>query len=391
MTTKRRGRNEGSISQRSNGTWRAQVSINGRRKSYGALTKAECQLWIRKTLHTAAELVENQDPSLTVSEFLEDWLDKAKIGLRPNTIINYDGMIRRQIKPLIGDLKLTELKLFRVERFYSDLLNQGNGPRLVRHVHSVLHRALESAVRYDLIIKNPAHGAIKPKYSPPEMKVLDEAQVARFLNAARGSPNEALYHLAIITGMRLGELCGLTWDDLHWHSGDLYVRRQAVRKSGGGWDFAELKTHFGTRSIKLGDSTLRALREHRNDQEMRIAIAGSHWKDNNLIFPSSRGTPLDKSNMRKDFNRILNSAELPRIRFHDLRHTAASLMMNHQVPILVASRRLGHSKPSVTLDIYSHLYQESQNEVAVLLDELVTSVPVEIPKVTASNEPPKFL
>lgn len=391
MTTNRRGRNEGSISQRSNGTWRAQVSINGQRISFGAPTKVECQQWIRKTLHTVDEMVENQDPSITVSEFLEDWLDKAKIGLRPNTVINYDGIIRRHIKPLIGNLKLTELNLFRVERFYTDLLNKGNGPRLVRHTHSVLHRALERAVRYDLINKNPTHGATLPRYSPPEMKVLDEAQVNRFLMTAQGSPFKALYHLAIVTGMRLGEIYGLTWDDLHWHSGELHVRRQAVSKRGGGWSFAEPKTRYGTRIIKLGDSTLRVLWDHRSRQVIQIAVAGPRWQDNNFIFPSARGTPLDKSNMRKDFNQVLLTAGLPHIRFHDLRHTAASLMMNHQVPILVASRRLGHSKPSVTLDIYSHLYQESQNDVAKLLDELVTSVPVEMPKVMANNEPPKFL
>ena len=121
-----------------------------------------------------------------------------------------------------------------------------------------------------------------------------------------------------------------------------------------------------------------------------MLFMGSRWQDNNLIFPSAVGSPLHKSNMRKDFNRVLKAAGLPHIRFHDLRHTAASLMMNHQVPILVASRRLGHSKPSVTLDIYCHLYQESQNEVANLLDELVTSVPVEMPSETSRIESIRF-
>ncbi|HBA92102.1 MAG: hypothetical protein A2X24_05100 [Chloroflexi bacterium GWB2_54_36] len=391
MTTKRRGRNDGSISPRTNGTWRAQVSINGRRISYGAQTKIECQQWIRKTLHTADERVESKDPTITVSEFMANWLDTARISLRPKTTLNYAWIIRQKINPLIGNLKLTDLNLIRVERFYTDLLNKGNGPRLVRHTHAVLHRALERAVRYDLLYKNPTHGATLPRYSPPEMKVLDEAQVNQFLMSARSSPYIALYHLAIVTGMRQGEIYGLTWDDLHWHTGELQVRRQAVSTSGGGWNFSEPKTRFGTRIIKLGESTLRVLQAHKDRQQSQIFLAGSRWQKNNLIFPSAAGTPLNKSNMRKDFNRMLEAAGLPHIRFHDLRHTAASLMMNHQVPILVASRRLGHSKPSVTLDIYSHLYQESQNDVAKLLDELVTSVPVEMPKVLAETEPQKFL
>lgn len=136
----------------------------------------------------------------------------------------------------------------------------------------------------------------------------------------------------------------------------------------------------------MGETTLQVLRRHQQNQKMQIAVAGDRWQENGLIFPSAVGTPLNKSNMRKDFNRVLEKAGLPHIRFHDLRHTAASLMMNHQVPILVASRRLGHSKPSVTLDIYSHLYQESQNDVAQLLDELVTPVAVEMPAVSVKDE-----
>ncbi len=386
MTTSRRGKNEGSLYQRKNGTWRAQISIRGERRGFSSKSKAECQQWIRNQLRSVDEMVENGDPSITLGEYLDNWIETSRISLRPKTVSNYEMLVQRHIKPLIGSLRLVDLNLARIERFYADLLAMGNGPRTVRHIHSALHCALERAVRYDLITRNPAHGARLPKYSPPEMQVLDESQANHFLMTARGSPFLALYHLAIITGMRLGELYGLTWNDLHWHTGELHVRRQAVDVSGGGWEFAEPKTRFGTRIIKLGQGTLEVLQAHKERQEQQKALMGSRWKDNNLIFPSSVGTPLNKSNMRKDFNRILEEAGLPHIRFHDLRHTAASLMMNHQVPILVASRRLGHSKPSVTLDIYSHLYQESQNDVATLLDELVTPVPVEMPAVPAKIE-----
>lgn len=386
MTANRRSRNEGSIFKRKDGAWRAQISLNGRRISYSGKTKAECQQWIRKNLHTIDEMVESKDPTITVNEFLESWLATVKIKLRPNTIRNYERIFNLHIKPFIGSAKLTDLNLIRVERYYADLLEHGRGPRLVRHTHSVLHRAFERAVRYDLVAKNPTHGATLPRYAPPEMKVLDEAQVNQFLMAARESPYQALYHLAIVTGMRMGEIYGLTWDDLHWHTGELHVRRQALDVKGGGWCFGELKTRYGTRIVKLGESTLNVLRAHQERQQMQIAFAGDQWTDNNLIFPSAVGTPLNKSNMRKDFNRVLERAQIPHIRFHDLRHTAASLMMNHKVPILVASRRLGHSKPSVTLDIYSHLYQESQNDVAKMLDELVTPVAVEMPKVTVPEK-----
>ena len=381
MTTKRRNKGDGSITRRGNGTWRAQINLNGRRISFGAQTKAECQQWLRQNARTVDEMIEAKDSTITVGEYMGNWLDTIRMSLRPKTITNYEGIIRLKVTPLIGKMKLTDLNLIRIERFYSDLLELGNGPRTVRHTHSVLHRAFQRAVRYDLLVKNPTAGAILPRYSPPEMKVLDEAQVNQFLMAARGSPYEALYYLAIVTGMRMGEIYGLTWDDLHWHTGELNVRRQIQEKKGGGWDFYEPKTHFGTRMVKLGDGTLTVLRNHKSRQELEMAFAGDRWQHNNLIFPSASGTPLNKSNMRKDYNRVLELAGIPHIRFHDLRHTAASLMLNHKTPLLVASRRLGHSKPSVTLDIYSHLFQDSQNEVANLLDELVTPVPVEIPAV----------
>lgn len=381
MTTKRRIKGDGSITRRGNGTWRAQINLNGRRISFGARTKAECQQWLRQNVRTVDEMIEKKDSTITVSEYMENWLDTIRMSLRPKTITNYEGIIRLKVNPLIGKMKLTDLNLIRIERFYADLLELGNGPRTVRHTHSVLHRAFQRAVRYDLLVKNPTSGAILPRYSPPEMKVLDEAQVNQFLMAARGSPYEALYYLAIVTGMRMGEIYGLTWDDLHWHTGELNVHRQIQEKKGGGWDFYEPKTRFGTRMVKLGDGTLTVLRNHKSRQELEMAFAGDRWQHNNLIFPSVSGTPLNKSNMRKDYNRVLSLAGIPHIRFHDLRHTAASLMLNHKTPLLVASRRLGHSKPSVTLDIYSHLFQDSQNEVANLLDELVTPVPVEIPAV----------
>ncbi len=385
MTTKRRNKGEGSITQRSNGSWRAQITLKGRRISFGARTKAECQQWLRKNLRTVDEMIEAKDDSITVTEFMGNWLETIRMSLRPKTITNYEGIIRLKVNPLIGSMKLTDLNLIRMERFYADLLDRGHHPRTVRHTHSVLHRAFQRAVRYDLLVKNPASGAILPRYRPPEMKVLDEAQVNQFLMAAHGSAYEALYHLAIVTGMRLGEIYGLTWDDLHWHNGELNVHRQIQEKAGGGWDFFEPKTRFGTRMVKLGEGTLTVMRNHKRQQEIAKAVAGKKWEDHNLIFPSAKGTPLNKSNMRKDFNRVLNEAGLPHIRFHDLRHTAASLMLNHKIPILVASRRLGHSKPSVTLDIYCHLFQESQNEAANLLDELVTPVPVEFPAVYRQN------
>jgi integrase len=204
------------------------------------------------------------------------------------------------------------------------------------------------------------------------MRVWDESQANSFLIAAQGSRYEAFYHLALRTGMRQAELMGLMWADLHWTRGDLFVRRQAQRLDKGSWHFAEPKTKHGTRTIRLFEGTLQVLREHQFRQQYTRAIAGERWQEMDLIFTSNAGTPIDRSNMRLDFNRVIQEAGLPKIRFHDLRHTAASLMLNHNIPVIVVSRILGHSTPSITLDIYGHLYTEMQDEAARLMDELLT-------------------
>jgi len=198
----------------------------------------------------------------------------------------------------------------------------------------------------------------------------------QFLSTAHESRYEALYHLAVKTGMRHGELFGLKWSDLQWHNGTLLVQRQVQKIPRKGWSFLTPKPKAGRRAIKVGDATLQILRLHRERQEIEKTFTGEQWKEYGLIFTSKVGTPGDPSNLRLDFNRLIGAAGLPKIRFHDLRHTAASLMLNHGVPVIVVSKRLGHSLPSTTLDVYGHLYHELQNDAARIMDELVTPVPV---------------
>jgi integrase len=157
------------------------------------------------------------------------------------------------------------------------------------------------------------------------------------------------------------------------------VQRQLQDIRGQGYIFQEPKTRSGRRTIQLGEGTLQALREHREQQQLRRVFAGQRWQDNDLIFPSKIGTPLDASNLRLDFNRVIEKAGIPKVRFHDLRHTAASLMLNNGIPVIVVSKILGHSKPSITLDTYGHLYNEMQGGAAHLMDELVSPIKVSLP------------
>lgn len=387
MARKIRGRNEGSITQRSNGTWRAQLSMNGKRISFGAKTKAECQEWLRRTQHQIDYGLNIQGGKIKTGEYLKEWLENATPGLRPKTAHQYSDILEKHIIPYIGRVILKDLTQQRIERFYSELTRDGRGARTVLYAHQVLHKALEKAVLYGLLVRNPAHGATLPRQHKEEMKVWDEAQVASFLAAASGSRLAGLYHLAVVTGMREGELFGLKWSDIQWSAGVISVQRQVQRVPHKGWSFIEPKTKAGRRTIRIGPGVIDALRQHKVRQQLEKQYAGGRWVDYDLIFPNSVGNPLEPSNMRLDYNRLLEEAGLPKIRFHDLRHTAASLMLNHGVPVIVVSNMLGHSKPSVTLDIYAHLYHESQSEAARLMDDLVTPVRVEIPK-KAKTAPP---
>ena len=200
----------------------------------------------------------------------------------------------------------------------------------------------------------------------------------QFFIAVQDNRNKALYHLAIKTGMRKGELLGLKWTDLDWNKGTIRVQRQVQRVTGQGMVFMSPKTNAGRRTIPLGVETLRILREHRTKQHHERATSENRWQENDLIFPSSVGTPQSPSNLLQAFKSILKHAGLPIIRFHDLRHTAASLMLNQGVPPFVVSKILGHSKPSTTMDIYGHLIPVMHEGVGNLMDDLLTPIPVEM-------------
>jgi integrase len=378
MAKKIRGHGEGTIHQRTSGSWRAQISKGGKRFGKTFKKKADAHDWLRKT-QNKLEMGQNiEGGKLTLAQYLPVWLENSEASLRSTTVEQYHQIYRDHILPHIGKIQLKDLQLAQIERLYTGLLGSGVSVRTVRMVHSVLHKALEKSVAYGHLGRNPAYGASLPRYTHSEMKVLDADQAHQFLVAAQDSRYEALYSLAIHTGMRQGELFGLKWADLNWNKGELRIQRQVKREPGQGWTFANPKTKKGRRTIKLGVEILKLLKAHKKNQDVQKSILGSRWKENGLILPSLVGTPLNPSNLTKDFRRVLNRAGLARIRFHDLRHTAASLMLNNGIPLIVVSNTLGHSKPSTTLDIYGHLYQETQTNVAQVMDELVTPIKVDM-------------
>ncbi len=372
----RRGNNEGSISRARNGKYRAMVLVEGHRLTRTFDTKHECKAWIRQILDQVDQGITYSSAQTTLDKYLSEWLSTARSALREKTAPQYEQLIKTYITPSLGKIKLKDLKSEHIDRFYSLMQKSGVGVRTIRINHSVLHRALNQAIKRGLIGRNPADGVTVPRQVQAEMKIWEESEITRFLIAIKGNRNEALFHLALKTGMRQGELLGLKWSDLDWTKGILRVQRQVQRINNKGFLFSEPKTRAGRRSIQLGEFTLQVLREHYKRQGLEKALAGDRWAENDLVFPSSVGTPIDQRNLQRTYASLVKKAGVQKIRFHDLRHTAASVMLNHGIPVIVVSRILGHSRPSITLDIYGHLIHDMQVEAARIMDDAITPLEV---------------
>jgi integrase len=373
---KRRSNNEGTIYQRSNGTWRAQISINGERISYTGDSQKECQEWILKTRNQIDTGLTYAGANTYLQEFIEDNLIGLETQLRPATIRQYKRISESYLFPYLGDVKLVDLKPGQIQRVYNKLIKDGRSPRTVELTHAVLRRFLNDAVKLGILGRNPTAATNPPKPEPKEMKIYDETQVQQFIIAVSEIQpwNLAFFHLAITTGLRLGELLGVKWQDLNWEKSTIRIQRQLRRIPYEGLKFQVPKTKHSKRTIKLGENTLELLRQQQQTFFTKMNVTGDAWNNFDLIFFDDDGTPIPPRRMQKSFKEVIAKANLPKIRFHDLRHTAASLMLNQGIPVLVVSKRLGHAKPSITLDIYGHLIQVYQEEAASLMDEVVTPI-----------------
>jgi integrase len=375
---KKRGNGEGSIYKRPNGTWSVQATLQGRRLSQTFKTQRECQEWLKKTRGQIDDGMTFSSTKLRLGEYLSSWLSSSKALLRRSSWIHYNQLNRQYITPGIGHIRLKDLKTEHVQGFYNRLIEEGVGIHSILKIHAVLHRALEQAVKASMLTRNPASYTQLPKKPITEMEILTESQVSQFLISAKDHRLEALFHLALISGARQMELLGLKWSDLDWVKQTLKIERQLLRPDGDGIKFSAPKTRYGRRVVALGGKTIEVLRKHYNFQRRERLAAGEHWKEYDLIFTSRVGTPIHYHNLLKNFHNVLKFAGLPTIHFHGLRHTCASLLLNQGVPVIEVSRRLGHSRASITLDVYGHLIPGMQSEVADLIDELVMPVAIQI-------------
>jgi integrase len=370
----KRGNGEGSIYQRRDGRWVAQVTRDdGPTKYYYGQTRDAVKRKLTQALHDQQEGLPLVSDRQTVAQYLEQWLTStAQHRLRPRTYVRYQQLVRTHALPTVGKLPLPKLTPQHLSTLYSDKLAVGLSPRSVQFLHAVLHSALKQALLWGLIVRNPADAVKAPRPSRYPMRALDQAQTRALLDTAAGDPLEALYVLALMTGMRQGELLGLQWADVDFDSGRLTVRHTLQWVEGGRWSLDEPKTGHSRRSIRLPATALHALKVHRAQQVEQRLVLGPAWAEHDLVFCNTVGRPLQKSNLLpRSFRRLLRRAGLPRIRFHDLRHTYATLALMSGVPVKVVSETLGHASITLTLDTYSHVLPDMQEDAAARMDALL--------------------
>jgi integrase len=313
---------------------------------------------------------------LTLAAYPEEWRDSIREAVPPGTQRQYAQIVHQHIVPRLGKIKLKDLRADHLQGVYNAMLDDGRRARTVRLLHAVLHRALRMALKQGIIMSNPADAVTRPRFRRKEMRTLTDTQVRSLLLVAKGSRYEALLWLAVSTGLPQGELLGLRWSDLDWRNHRLQVQRQLQRGKGTGLDFVQPKPAAGRRVVVLGEETIKKLRAQMALLQEERRQAGGNWVENDLIFPSSLGSGWDHRNLHKYYKRFLAKAGLPDFRFHDLRHSSATLALQAGINPKVVQERLGHSDISLTLGTYSHVLPSMQEEAAQKLEELLTPIDV---------------
>ncbi len=306
----------------------------------------------------------------------EQWLPSLTGQVRPTTLHAYRTNLERYIVPAIGNLTLQRLTPAHLNAVYGSLLVSGGkggrplSARTVQAVHMTVRKALGDSARWGLVVRNVAELASPPRPRRAEMQTWTAAELRAFLEYVQAERLHALWMLAASSGMRRGELLGLRWVDV-----DLDRARVAVRQTlviaGREVVFSQLKTNRGRRSIAIDPRTVEALRSWRKAQlAERLAWAGA-WADSGLVFTREDGTPIHPEWLSDAFEWRIKTAGLPRIRFHDLRHTHASLGLAAGIPVKVMSERLGHSSSSFTADTYQHVTPALEEQAASTVARLV--------------------
>ena len=359
------------MTRRKDGLWQGAITLPDGRRKYLYGSREEVRRKVASTIHAVETGTMSDARGIKLGEFLDQWLaEVVRPSVRPWTFAGYEVHVRLHLKPALGRIPLDRLTPLQVQEFLNDKAGSGLRPKSIRYILGTLRTALNQAMRWGLVARNAASLVASPRVEPYEIQPFTPGEAMTFLAAVKGNRLEALYSVALTMGLRQGEALGLRWQDVDLDLGYLRVSKQLQRIDGKA-QLVEPKTRRSRRTIAMPASIVYALRGHHSRQQIEKAEAKEHWSENGLVFATPHGKPLDPTRISKQFHLHLAQAGLPQRRFHDLRHSCATLLLVQGVSPRVVMDVLGHSQIALTMNTYSHVIPELRREAADRMDELL--------------------
>ena len=379
---KKRANNEGTITKRADGRWEGKIIVGLKpdgspdRKSVYGRTQKEAKEKLEELKSDLRSGTYAAPSDVKVGEWLRAWVnDYAQVSTRLGTYKKYHSLIENHIVPTIGNLKLQDLKTSSVQKLFAVLLKSGNtrtkkglSAATVAEIHLILNQACKQAIICNLIRRNPVDGTKKPTREKPEINPYTEDELDQFLKTVKDHIHYPAYFLNAYSGLRRGELLGLKWNNVDFKTNSISIIRSVKANKN---EKTHTKTKSSMRTIPVGKKVMLVLQAHKEKQDALKTLLGDSYIDNGLVFCQESGKQLCPRSFCRSFERALAHHKLRKIRFHDLRHTHATILLMKGVPVHVVSARLGHSSIRVTLDFYSHIVPGIQDQVAELLDQMI--------------------
>lgn len=379
----KRANNEGSIRLRRDGLWEARYSAGthpGTGKQIQRSIYGKTQKEVRQKLQKVALEIDSglyTAPSkLTVGKWLDMWHKEFLGAVKSSTRISYEQQIKNHIKPAFNSIPLSSLKSAPIQKFYNDLQRKGLSPKTIKNIHGVFHKALQQAVLFGYIRSNPSSVCILPRIEKKEIHPLDSAEIKTFLDGIKGHRLEALFTVALFTGMRAGELLGLTWDRVNFEKGNITIDRQLLRPR-----TKEQSFRFGTlkndkpRTIVPAPFIMSILMSHRTNQRQKQLLAGSTWKQGpDYVFTGELGGHASYWQLNYNLRKVLDKLGIAPRRFHDLRHTYAVTALRSGDDVKTVQGNLGHHTAAFTLDVYGHVTEEMRRDSASRMQAFIQSI-----------------
>jgi integrase len=358
-------------------TWYYVVTLgrknNGKpnqKKKRGFRTKKEAEKALQKLLYEYESGMYVEPSKILYVDFLEKWLKQKKTQVQTSTYMSIETNVIKHVIPALGQYQISKINASMIDDFYIRLYDEvGLSKSTVQKIHTILKESFSFAVNREYIVKNPTDSVKRPIRDTKEMEVWDFVEAKRFLEVSKDDPFYIIYHLAIATGMRQSEILGLRWKDINIKENKITIKQvmcNFTKKQKPG-----AKTKAGNRTILFGEETIQELFKHQEKQKQDKINAGDIYIDYDLVASTGIGTPINPSNLRRSFHRQIEKAQLKRIRFHDLRHTHATMCLILNLHPKIVQERLGHSNVKITLDTYSHVLPNMQSEASNKINEAI--------------------